>query len=157
MWVNYAERHTGFVVGFSGPAPFFTSDNRKIRKVEYQENPPKYDDADEEACFYKSPTWAYEEEWRCVKRFTPGESRIVSFDWPIIKEVIFGHLTASWVIARIVNAVETYSETLEVKPRFLFCEPTHAKWTLINHERVYKSCKHCRGEGYTWNNCGDGS
>jgi hypothetical protein len=120
MWVNYAKGHTGFVVGFDAKSSFFEEDDRYLRKVIYQPQAPLYDDADENGCFYKSLDWIKEDEWRCIRRFKADERRSVSFEWLMIKEIIFGSQMEPWMISRIVQFATTYSESDSVPMPLLF-------------------------------------
>jgi len=73
MWAHYASNHTGVCLGFdSAAAPFHSA-----RLVKYEEERPRIraidlsredDDLIEKVLFTKSPHWAYESEWRCIKR-----------------------------------------------------------------------------------------
>jgi hypothetical protein len=148
MWVNYAKNHTGFVVGLDAEAPFFSDDARELRKVIYQNRPPIFDSADENGAFYKSPEWVNEKEWRCIRRFNSSESRLVSIEWPMIKEVVFGHRTPSWVISRIVAASSNYGPGFGIEPTFFFSNPIHSEWKFINKQMDVQTCEHCSGVGY---------
>ena len=149
MWVNYARNHTGFVIGFDANSPFFHED-RDLRKVIYQASPPIFDAPDENGCFYKSPAWEYEQEWRCIRRFEQSESRLVSLDWALIKQIIFGHQIAKWLVTRIVQqVVETDVENdSEMLPTFFFSRPLHSEWKFVNKPTSLAVCEHCSGDGY---------
>jgi Protein of unknown function (DUF2971) len=149
MWVNYARNHTGFVLGFDSGSSFFEVDERKLRKVIYQNSPPLFDEADENGCFYKSPEWGHEEEWRCIRRFKKDERRGASIEWAMLKHVIFGHQIALWMISRIVQ----YSTLLinsegGTMPMFFSSSPAHSEWRFTNNEEHLTMCEHCGGDGY---------
>jgi hypothetical protein len=75
MWAHYAERHTGFVLGFDERHPFFNrkrSENDEfyyLRKVIYSDGPPSPSIADvtgDKLLVSKGSQWAYEREWRML-------------------------------------------------------------------------------------------
>jgi Protein of unknown function (DUF2971) len=149
MWVNYAKGHTGFVIGFDSASPFFEEDGRELRKVIYQPKPPVFIEADENGCFFKSPEWQYEEEWRCVRRFNREEQRSVSFEWPMVKEIIFGNLMERWMISQIVQhaTVNSQLESLPM-PLFFSSVPSHSEWRFVKKESHIALCEACGGDGY---------
>lgn len=144
MWVNYAKNHTGFVLGFEACAPFFQEDQRVLRKVIYQSRPPVFDAPEESACYYKSPDWEYEQEWRCVRRFAHSESRLASIEASMIKEVILGYQMEVWNISRLIQ----YDAALEMRAAFSASSPSHTKWKFINKPKRVSVCEHCSGAGY---------
>jgi len=110
MWVNYARDHTGFVIGFRTSSPFFQADGTGLRKVIYDARPSE--SPEEDACFYKSPDWKYEKEWRYVRTFGDSEDRLVNiYDENLIAEIIFGHSMKDGDISQIVSQVEAFTET----------------------------------------------
>ena len=150
MWVNYARNHTGFVIGFDSGSSFFKDDGRELRKVIYQKKPPVFNQADENGCFYKSPDWRHEEEWRCIRRFKKDESRNASIEASMVKCIIFGHQIDQWKIANIVQYVTLQCNADSVAPpKFLFSKPAHVEWRFVNEERNLALCAHCGGYGYT--------
>lgn len=144
MWVNYARKHTGFVLGFNGQSPFFEEEGRRLRKVEYRQHPMVLSDADINACFYKSPVWDYEPEWRCVKEFNAAESRLMGFDPGIIREVVFGHDMGTSNIAKIMKFVAGYGMDVQ----FFESSPDHSSWEMRNQPKTVTLCEHCNGDGY---------
>jgi hypothetical protein len=97
-------------------------------------------------CFYKSPEWDREREWRCVKRFEKDESRLVSFDSTVIKEIIVGHKADDPLIAQLVRAV-AMTDCLHVQ--FYISKPDKARWKFSHQPRRYVLCEKCGGTGYT--------
>jgi len=147
MWVNYAKNHTGFVMGFDPSSPFFCSDGRVLRRVIYQDRPPIFPTADDNACFYKAPAWHDEQEWRCIKRFSLKESRLVGFDWPLVREIIFGSKIDRSLISRIVNIVTAYAP-YGAAPTYSFSTLSLSDWRIVNRPKRLTMCEHCGGEGY---------
>jgi hypothetical protein len=149
MWVNYARNHTGFVVGFDATSAFFEEGGRELRKVNYQARPPFFAEADENSCFYKSPEWRYEEEWRCIRRFGKDERRIVTFEWPMVKEIIFGHRIAPWMISRIVHCATLFGAGESTPmPRLFSSVPLPWEWKFGKEPQNYTMCDKCDGDGY---------
>lgn len=148
MWVTYAKNHTGFVLGFDAAARFFEEDDRALRKVIYQDRPPVFIEADENGCFYKAPAWGYEREWRCVRRFGKDERRLVSFDWSVVKSIVFGHQMDRWMVSRLVQFA-TMISTPGDPPAFYSSTPAHSQWKFVNQEARLTMCPHCEGDGYT--------
>jgi hypothetical protein len=150
MWVNYAKNHTGFVIGFDSGSSFFENDERELRKVIYQNTPPVFPRPDENGCFYKSPEWRHEEEWRCIRRFKNDKRRNASFEWPMVKHIIFGSRIAGWMVSRIVQYVTFLSDLENLPlPLFFFSSPAHSGWRFVNTEKRLSLCEHCDGNGYT--------
>jgi hypothetical protein len=145
MWVNYARDHTGFVLGFNAHAPFFEEDGRTLRQVVYQQDPPLFASPDENGCFYKSPDWKYEKEWRCVRSFTETESRLVEIDPTLITEIIFGSLMEAGNVSKIVYV----ADVLKMNAAFSISSPASERWKFINKPTRVATCKHCSGQGYT--------
>lgn len=149
MWVNYAQSHTGFVIGFDTTTGFFEDDERSLRKVAYPPQPPTLLEPEENGCFYKSPDWEYEEEWRSVRRFQGNEGRLVPVDWQLIKQIIFGYKMAPWMISEMVSMVTLFGEQYGTGPECLHSAPSQSDWRFINEHKNYRSCEHCNGKGYT--------
>ena len=145
MWVHYAKNHTGFVLGFDARAPFFSEDDRLLRKVVYQERPKVLSEADINVCFNKSNEWAYEQEWRCARSFDTKESRAVGILPSLITHVIFGSRMESWQIARIMLYTTAHEMT---NIRFLLSSPLTASWTFENRPKTMSLCPSCEGGGY---------
>lgn len=154
MWVNYARSHTGFVIGFDAASPFFEESGRALRKVEYPVQPPVFQDGDENGCFYKSPEWEYEEEWRCVRRFGKDEfgkdeSRTAPIEWQMVKEIIFGHRIEASLISRIVRYATLRADGEEKSMPLLFSSaPMRREWRFMKKPQNYTMCKKCGGDGY---------
>jgi hypothetical protein len=144
MWVNYARSHSGFVLGFKADAQFFDQDGRTLRKVVYQSTPPVFSAADENGCFYKSPDWKYEKEWRCVRSFSNSESRLVEIEPTFITEIIFGHLMEPGNIAYMT----WYAKAHEMNPTFSKSSPSHSHWKFVNKPKRVAPCEHCSGQGF---------
>jgi hypothetical protein len=145
MWVNYARNHTGFVVGFRTDATFFEVDGRTLRQVVYQSSPPFFDTTSEEsACFYKSLDWGYEQEWRCVRRFSRGEGRLLEIEENLITEVILGHHMEPWNVARLA----WYIGLRNMAPAYFQSSPDHSHWKLLNEPKTVTPCEHCSGQGF---------
>ena len=145
MWVHYARNHTGFVLGFPAHAPFFTKDNRCLRKVVYQEKPQVLSEADVDICFHKSDEWKYEREWRCVRSFQHSESRFVPIDVGLITQIIFGSRMETWQIARIMRYTRADAR---ISPQFLLSSPLSTSWAFQNLQKRMSLCRHCEGNGY---------
>jgi len=149
MWVNYARSHTGFVVGFRTDLPFFEADGRTLREVVYQSRPPLFDSTNEEsACFYKSRAWEYEQEWRCVRRFSHTEDRLLEIEENLISEVIFGHHMELWNVARLA----CYIGLRNMTPAFFLSSPDHSQWRFVNKPKTVTPCEHCSGQGFLMEN-----
>jgi hypothetical protein len=148
MWVSYARNHTGFVVGFDAASSFFQEEGRELRAVIYQPRPPIFSEPDENGCFYKSPEWSYEEEWRCVRRFAKDERRAVSFEWPMVKQIIFGHQIAPSLISRIIQYATLLSNDEMPMPLVFSSAPVHSEWKFVNKQQHFTMCDKCNGEGY---------
>ena len=144
MWVHYAQNHTGFVLGFDAKAPFFSADQRILRKVTYRSRPPILADADINACFSKSSVWKHEKEWRCVRRFETSESRNVIVDPSVVKKIVFGMKMQPWQIARIVGA----TNNLDIHPDYLISKAAKRSWTFDNMPKIVEFCGSCNGVGY---------
>jgi DUF2971 family protein len=147
MWVNYARGHTGFVIGFRTDAPFFRAGGTGLRRVVY-DSPPS-DSPEEDACFYKSPDWEYEKEWRYVRAFRESEDRLVLVDIHgenLITEIIFGSRMEERDISRIV----LYAE--EMAPAFFLSTPDHSRRKFLNNPKTVALCTHCQGSGYRMEN-----
>ena len=129
MWVHYAHNHTGFVIGFDSSAAFFREDGRILRQVQYEPRPninvPP--ELDESVCFFKSPEWETEHEWRCVKKFDKDESRLVSFEQELIREIIIGHKAEDSLISQLVAAVEGWEMT---RVNYYLSPPSRDHWNL---------------------------
>ncbi|QKJ65882.1 DUF2971 domain-containing protein [Deefgea piscis] len=73
MWSHYGKNHTGICLGFDSEYPPFS----KSQLIIYNEArpqvpvmPSEFDDEEliKATLLTKSPHWAYEKEWRCIKR-----------------------------------------------------------------------------------------
>jgi hypothetical protein len=146
MWVHYAS-HAGFVVGLDAHADFFHEDNRVLRNVDYDRTGPDVlPHGDIEVCFAKANDWVYEKEWRCVREFAPKESRLVSVEPNMVREIIFGSQMETWQITRIIRALTQY----EMFPRTkLFqARPSRTAWVVEIRPRELILCPHCEGDGF---------
>jgi hypothetical protein len=152
MWVNYAENHTGFVIGFRTNSPFFQAGGAGLRKVVYDSPPPGF--SEEDACFYKSPDWKYEGEWRCVRTFGDSEDRLVNiFDENLIAEIIFGRSMKHGDISEIVsNAEALVKASSSAALAFFQATPDYSNWKFVNKPKTVECCNHCRGRGYRMEN-----
>ena len=124
---------------------FFEADGRTLREVIYQGRPPFFDTTNEEsACFYKSRAWEYEQEWRCVRRFSHAESRLVEIEEDLITEIILGHHMEPWNVARIA----WYTALRNMAPAFFLSSPEHSQWRLVNEPKTVTPCEQCFGQGF---------
>ncbi|HEY4359414.1 MAG TPA: DUF2971 domain-containing protein [Bryobacteraceae bacterium] len=145
MWVHYARNHTGFVLGFKAYAPFFSDNERELKKVIYKTRPQVLAEADPGACFYKSQVWKYEEEWRCIRRFKSAEARMVSFDPSLVTHIIFGsgmeshHVTA---LVRVAAILEMNHVT------FMLSKASQQAHVFLNIPQTISVCDKCDGEGH---------
>jgi len=110
----------------------------------YRNSPPVLSTPDESACFYKSPDWEYEKEWRCVRSFSTSESRLVDIDPALVTEIHFGHMMRPGNIAQIT----WYAKLLEMNPRFFQTSPLHSQWKFVNTRKRVVPCEHCSGQGF---------
>jgi hypothetical protein len=145
MWVHYAQKHTGFILGFNANAPFFSENGRNLRKVIYQNRPNVVSEADANVCFYKSDAWKYEREWRCVRSFQPSESRMELIDSNLVSQIIFGSKMEPWQRARIVSCVEAYGMP---EVQFFLSSPSFKSWTFENLPKKMSLCDKCVGNGH---------
>jgi len=140
MWVNYAQNHTGFVLGFNANAPFFQEG--VLDQVIYEPKPA--DTSKERACFYKHADWSYEKEWRNVRDVGQSGSRLVAIEPDVVTEIIFGWQIEQPNIARIMRRVTAW----EMNPAFFQSSPSVRKPKFINTPKEVKGCQHCSGKGY---------
>jgi len=145
MWVNYAQKHTGFVLGFDANASFFNEEGRALRRVTYQPAPPVFAQPTEDSCFYKSADWTYEQEWRCVRTFDLSESRLVSFEPTMVTEIILGHRMEPWNISRISQCLST----LGMQPAVFWSTPSPSEWRFEKQPKELSLCDHCGGNGFS--------
>ncbi len=140
MWVHYARNHTGFVIGFNSSASFFKEGD--LRFVEYKPKPKRA--SHKRACLYKSPEWAYEEEWRCVRRFKESQSRLVAIETDLISEIILG-----WKMEGLHVAKISQSLTARVsKPAFFQSNPEIQEQKFANRPIELIRCQGCGGRGF---------
>lgn len=107
MWAHYADEHRGAVVEIDIAAPEFVAPSvsgQEAREVRYSSSRPRLlleDEVRFEPFFTKSPQWAYEEEYRIVRRLkdatevesTAGDGypvRVFSCPSHCIRSVIVG-------------------------------------------------------------------
>jgi len=150
MWVNYARDHAGFVIGFKMDAPFFAMGGKDFRRVSYGPRPS--DSPKEDACFYKSPDWRYEEEWRYVRTFGDSEDRLVGIPEDLITEIAFGHRMKESDIAQIVLCNHVLGLAGLHGPKFFLSTPDHSFRKFVNKPKTVAYCKHCGGHGYRMEN-----
>lgn len=77
MWAHYADKHTGFCVGYKKDD--IENVSTKLQKVIYSSQP--YDiktKPDESILFIKSKEWAYEKEWRAIYKLAEGDLKHLS-------------------------------------------------------------------------------
>lgn len=145
MWVHYARKHTGFVLGFDASADFFHEDSRILRKVIYQDGPSVLPEPDLTACFHKSKEWTYEQEWRCVREFESSEPRTVAINSLLITQIILGSQMETWQIARIVQYATAFEMT---HTQFRLSSPSKNSWVIENNPKTISLCDCCGGNGY---------
>ena len=136
MWVHYAKNHTGFVLGFNAHHSFFSEDNRQLGKVRYMGRPSVVREADITACLRKSVVWRHEKEWRCIRNFAREESRMVSFPWETVTEIVFGAKIEDWQVARIVYHANSYAQAYEIDPPlYSKSTPRNTSWSFENVQK----------------------
>lgn len=65
MWAHYANRHTGFCIGYKKED--IEDISTKLQKVTYSSQPYSIETkSDESILFIKSKEWEYENEWRAI-------------------------------------------------------------------------------------------
>jgi hypothetical protein len=147
--VNYAQQHTGFVVGFDMNSDFWSQIGAVASKVTYTDTPPNLPVGaapSVELSLLKSNIWAYEEEWRCVREFDLKESRDISFPSEMISEVIIGSRMETHHTARLLEAVGVYSS---VAPIAVFdSKPDRDTWSFRHTPSAKRVCVTCSGNGY---------
>jgi hypothetical protein len=151
MWVNYAARHTGFVVGFKTSDPVFSHGGAILDKVAYSDDGLRVvsDPAEFslDMAFNKHTAWRYEDEWRCVRSFANGDSRMMLYEWESVETIILGsqmqlhHVSRLLVLAAAIAADGHSVAVCESRP--------------VDHERRFKHvpsllkvCETCNGTGH---------
>jgi len=82
MWAHYADQGRGFVIGFDAQHPFFnhwdgTAQRHLLKKVIYtNEHTQNFWRNPYYLFLVKSPGWAYEKEWRMLKKFKDSDEVI---------------------------------------------------------------------------------
>jgi hypothetical protein len=154
MWVNYAKQHTGFVLGFDTNHELFTNDKGRLEKVKYKPTPTEYlkGPPTEELCLYKSKEWSHEEEWRCIRQFTKGQSRDVwvlsATTVPIaIVELIMGSKMEKYDISYILREFESLSD-LTKNITINHSKPNLATKNFTHEPTTAKYCTQCKGFGH---------
>jgi hypothetical protein len=108
MWSHYAEKHTGFVIGFDTQSDFFAKrpnelgEIGELQDVDYSKDRPTIEvpftqeSPDVNIFFTKNEDWRYQAEWRIVLFLKDAHSQpkpgIHLFSIPpnCIREIIFG-------------------------------------------------------------------
>jgi hypothetical protein len=152
MWSHYGRNHSGVCLGFNSEyLPFSRS-----KPVIYNESRPQVsiepsgvDDIEliKATLLTKSPHWAYEKEWRCIKRpvreseknfyknemksnparineiadllASEGGSGIYEFDTSAIRRVIFGVKTTEKIKQRLITEIVTRNLTPKISSLIL--------------------------------------
>lgn len=92
MWGHYTENHEGFVIGFDGSHPFFSTRRGPedefgfLRQVKYCRSRPRVTLADTTGTEWfetKCVEWAYEKEWRMLRVLRDAENRPEAVPYPI--------------------------------------------------------------------------
>lgn len=91
MWAHYADNHRGAVFQFDTDSCFFQDgslgdDTPNSGKVEYVDKRPVLSHSNlrsPKLLFRKSPEWAYEREWRFIRRLNEAERVIETAGLPI--------------------------------------------------------------------------
>jgi hypothetical protein len=100
---------------------------------------------DKSACFYKSPDWKYEHEWRCVREFDRSEHRLVTIEPTLITQIVLGHQMDPWQIARVA----LYAKEHEMNcATFFQSSPVHKAWNFVMKPKAISLCECCGGDGY---------
>jgi hypothetical protein len=106
MWAHYADQGRGFVVGFDPKHPFFihadgSTQRHLLRKVIYTDGRTENFWRNPYYLFLvKATGWAYEKEWRMIRKFTDSNESISTLNPPVhlwntppemIKSIHFGY------------------------------------------------------------------
>jgi hypothetical protein len=90
MWSHYAGNHSGFAVGFWMYCNFFSSNalapNERPQPISYATNRPIFTPdgpPPSDPMFVKSAEWAYETEWRVIRRLDAADKVVPSSPFPI--------------------------------------------------------------------------
>jgi hypothetical protein len=152
MWSHYADAHCGFAVGFWTNCSFFASTtiapNEQLRPISYTENRPTFTPDGQEPAdpmFVKNAEWAYEKEWRVVRKLAQANTVVESSPFPIhlftlppeaFHSVIFG--------CRAPSALQDECRRLLEKDRkmnhvwLLEVFPSHDRFVLEVRQRSWK-------------------
>lgn len=151
MWAHYADRHTGYVIGFDCKDKWFNcrisknDDLRDLRKVEYIENRPTltlHDMDSKDIFFCKSKEWAYEKEWRIIKPLdaanyieprNPYPICLFSFPREIIKEIILGCMISN---ENKSNILKILRENKEYKDVIVYQSELDKESYKLNFKRI---------------------
>ena len=72
MWAHYADKHTGFCVGYKKED--IENISTKLHRVTYTSQPYNLKmKSDESILFIKSNEWEYENEWRAIYKLSEGD------------------------------------------------------------------------------------
>ncbi len=131
MWPHYAVNHTGIVIGFNANHPWMAEARQHpvgfdhLGTVTYTQNRPQYDYLSDvtmtDLFFHKSSDWAYEREWRMVRRLSDADAvvggAIHLFDVPSesVSSVILGCLMEDAPKRRVWAALQSSSEWKHVQ------------------------------------------
>lgn len=93
MWAHYAQGHRGFVIEFDADHPSFATELGEPEVVRYSVRRSVYDlEREVPPDFYlsKSIEWAYEKEWRVVRRLDLCDSILVDEKNYYVRRMPFG-------------------------------------------------------------------
>ncbi len=151
MWAHYADRHTGYVIGFDSKDKWFNcrigenDELRDLRKVEYMEKRPAltlHDTYSKDVFFSKSKEWAYEKEWRIIKPLDtasyteprhPYPVCLFSFPRQLVKEVILGCMMSD---ENKNNILKILSENTEYKDVAVYQSELDKEEYKLNLKRI---------------------
>jgi hypothetical protein len=148
MWVHYAARHSGFVIGFNTRDRIFTEHNATLRRVKYGQpcdygvSPPSLD-----LCLHKESVWAYEKEWRCIRqcsRDIPNEAEISQ---TTINPIILGADILRGHAVEIMQQVEVMNNQLDFKVTIQQSMVNFANRTICHEPPAEGLCDKCGGKG----------
>jgi hypothetical protein len=150
MWAHYAERSTGFVVGFDSENPFFQQRRSEVdefgylRKVHYEEKRPNVDFANTSSLEWfqvKAKEWEYEQEWRIVRPLSDASQHFEQkpFD-------IFLFAFPPEAVVEIIAGTHTSAETKDQLRQAAVSLPKARLWQM-RESRGYELNKEPVGTG----------